>query len=141
MATVFKTLDDIINEVNRYDYNKIVFLTQTEDKDLIIRDTDLFATYMRFIEPYIATYKVSDAQRSYYRYKPYLLSQDLYETPALGWMILMLNDRQCASKFTIKSTINLIPKTYLNELYDTIVTKSNTKLEKNWNIYLPLVDD
>ena len=141
MATTFKTLDDIINEVNRYDYNKIIFLTQTDDEDLIIRDTDLFTTYMRFIDPYVATYKVTPAQRNYYRYKPYLLSQDLYGTPALGWMLLMLNDRQSASKFRIKSTIRLIPKTYLNQLYDTVVTKSNSKLEKNWNTYLPLIEN
>ena len=54
----------------------------------------------------------------------------------LGWLILMLNDRECASKFYLKSTVHLIPVEYLNNVYDTIVTKSNTRLKQNWNTYL-----
>lgn len=135
MATV-KTLDDVINFKSRYDLNKVLFFTQTDDKSLIIPDTNLFTIYRRYINPYIGTYKVSSKQREYYRRKPYLLSADTYGTPDLGWLILMLNDQECASKFYLKSTIKLIPGTYLEQLYDTIVTKSNGRLEANWNEYL-----
>ena len=141
MATVYKTLDSIINLQDRYDFNKILFFTTTDDESLVIPDTDLFTIYRRYIVPYVETYTVSDAQRSYYRYKPYLLSNDIYGTPSLAWLILMLNYQECASKFRIKSTIQLIPATYLNSLYDTIVTKSSDKLQLNWNEFLTKVDD
>lgn len=133
---VIKTLDDIINREDRYDINKITFFTQTDDKTLIIPDKNLFEIYMRYIRPYVATYKVSDAERQYYRFKPYLLSLDVYGTPSLGWMVMMLNDRECASKFYIKQTVRLIPVEYLNNVYDTIVTKSATRLQTNWNRYI-----
>lgn len=133
---VIKTLDDIINREDRYDINKITFFTQTDDKTLIIPDKNLFEIYMRYIRPYVATYKVSDAERQYYRFKPYLLSLDVYGTPSLGWMIMMLNDRECASKFYIKQTLRLIPVEYLNNVYDTTVTKSATRLQTNWNTYI-----
>lgn len=140
MATVIKTLDELINHQNRFDINKVTFFTTTDDGTLIIPDTNLFTIYRRYINPYIGTYTLTKAQRAHYRYKPYLLSTDVYGTPELGWIILMLNDQECASKFRLKSTIRLIRGDYLNELYDTIVTKSNDKLEKNWNKYLTLVD-
>lgn len=136
---VVKTLDDIINRQDRYDINKITFFTVTDDQSIVITDTDLFAIYRRFINPYIGTYSVTDAQRQYYRYKPYLLSADVYGTPELGWMILLLNDRECASKFTLKSYIHLIPGNFLEELYDTVITKSSDRLDKNWNTYLPMI--
>lgn len=131
-----KTLDDIINRNDRYDINKITFFTQTEDKTLIIPDKNMFDIYMRYIRPYVGTFKVSEAERQYYRFKPYLLSLDVYGTPNLGWMVMMLNDRECASKFYLKQTVRLIPVEYLNNVYDTIVTKSSAQLQANWNTYL-----
>lgn len=140
MPDVIKTLDDIINRQDRYDINKITFFTITDDQDLVIPDTNLFTIYRRFINPYIGEYKVTKAQRQYYHRKPYLLSNDVYGTPDLGWLILMLNDMECASKFYIKQTIRLIPGTYLEQLYDTVVTKSTDRLKENWNEYLTQVE-
>ena len=140
MAT-YKTVEDIINAKDRYDLNKITFFTMSDDKDLVVPDTDLFQIYMGYIAQFIARFKCSYAVREKYRYKPYLMSQDIYGTPELGWLILLLNDRECASKFTIKSTIRLVPQEYLVSLYDTIVTKSNTKLKKNWDEFLTQVTE
>ena len=48
----------------------------------------------------------------------------------------MLNDRECPSKFYLKNTVKLIPVEALDNVYDTIVTKSSDKLKANWNVYL-----
>lgn len=133
---VVKTLDDIINRDDRFDVNKITFFTQTEDKELIIPDKNLFEIYMRYIRMYVGTFKVTEAEQRYYRFRPHLLSLDVYGTPALEWLILMLNDRECPSKFYLKNTVRLIPVEALNNVYDTIVTKSSDKLKANWNRYL-----
>jgi len=131
-----KTLDDLLNRQDRYDLNKITFFTMTDDNDLIIQDTTLFQIYRRYVSDYVAVYNVAPKYRQYYRYKPRLLSYDVYGTPELSWLILMLNDRECPSKFTIKSTIKLVPSDMLSQLYDTVVTRSNDALSANWNEYL-----
>lgn len=141
MPNVYKTLDDIINHDDRYDINKIMYYTTTEDGTLVIPDHTVFTIYRRYINPYIKTYTVSKAQRDRYKRRPYILSKDVYGTPFLGWLILTLNDQQCASKFYLKSTIKLIPINYLVDIYDTIVTKASDKLDNNWADYLTLLDD
>ena len=136
MPAVMKTLDDIINRDDRFDVKKITFFTQTDDKTLIIPDKNLFEIYMRYIRGYVGIFRVSEAEQRYYRFRPQLLSLDVYGTPALDWLILMLNDRECPSKFYLKNTVKLIPVEALDNVYDTIVTKSSDKLKANWNIYL-----
>ncbi len=136
----YMTLADILNQQDRYDINKILFFATTDDKTLVVKDTNLFTIYMRYLQDYIGIVRVSDALRRYYKYKPHLLSSDLYGTPNLAWLILMLNFQECPSKFYLKSTMRVIPAEYLDRVYDTIVTRSNDKLQKNWNQFLPNVD-
>lgn len=136
IKTVIKTLDDIINKNDRYDFNKITMYTMTDIGDLIIHDDDLFRTYMRFINLYVSRYNISFLQRDHYRGKPDLLSQDVYGTPELSWMILTLNDQECPSKFRLKSTVRLIDPDVLSQIFDTITTRSYDKLQENWNYYL-----
>lgn len=138
---VIKTLDDIINRTDRYDVNKITFFTSTDDGTLIVPDKNLFEVYFKFAAPYVGTFDVTDAERRFYQYKPYLLSQDVYGTPSLGWMIMYLNDRESASTFYLKSTVKLIPPQVLPEVYDTIATRSNVRLKSNWNKYIPMIGE
>lgn len=137
-GTVYKTLDDIINREDKYDFHKICFYTLTSDGGLIIPDTNLFQIYIRYIVDYVGTYRTTMEQREYYKYKPSLLSNDIYGTPNLDWLILLMNDRECPSKFSLKSTVRLISPSKLSSIFDTIVTKSNKRLLENWNKYLPL---
>ena len=44
---------------------------------------------------------------------------------------------ECASKFYLKSTIIAIAPDDLNDLYDTVITRSNDRITKNWNLYIP----
>ena len=138
MAT-YKTITELINRDDRYDVSKITFFTQTEDGSLIIPDTNLFRIYMPFIRDYIRTYKVTKEQINFYRYKPYLLSNDIYGTPKLAWLILLLNDRECASKFYLKSTAKLVPPGLLEQLYTEITTRSTDRLEENQIKYRALI--
>lgn len=138
MATI-KTLDDIINKNDRYDLNKISMYQYAIDDSLIIYSTDVFRLYYRFIRNYVEPYKISQIQRDYYYSKPHLLSQDIYGTPELAWLILRLNDQECPSKFRLKSRIYLIDPTTLSNLYDTVITRSTDKVKENWNEFLPAV--
>ena len=133
--SVIKTLDDILNLNSRFDINKIMYYTQTSDQTLIIPDKTLFDIYKGVINRFVRKYKISDKQAEYYQYRPYLLSSDVYGTPTLGWLILSLNDRECASKFYLKGYVRLIPLESLEQIYDTIVAKNSKEIKKNWNAY------
>lgn len=137
MAIDFKTLDDLIETQTRFDVNNVTMFTMTEDKSLIIADTDLFAIYAKYIAPFISTYTVTKEQREKYARKPEWLSQDIYGSPELAWLLIRLNDMECASKFYLKSTIKAIAPDDLNDLYDTVITRSNDRITKNWNQYIP----
>lgn len=133
MATpVYKTLSDIINRDDRYDVNKITFFTHTDDGTMIIPDTNLIDRYRRFLSPYVVQYTLNKKERSFYKYRPFQMAYDVYGTPDLGLLIMILNDRECPSKFTLKSTVKLIPPNQLETVYEAITIRTNNRLESNW---------
>lgn len=138
---VIKTLDDIINRTDRYDVNKITMFNMTDDGTLVVPDKTLFEIYFKFIQPHIVEIEVTPAERRYYKYRPFLLSLDIYDTPSLGWMLMYLNDRECPSRFYLKRTMKLIPPENIGTLYDTIATRSAARLKENWNEYLSHVGE
>ena len=140
-AADYRDLDSIINADVRYDLNKILFFAKTDDGTLVIPDISLFDMYFAFAKNYIVTYKSTSAQVQFYRYRPHLLSLDVYGTPYLAWMILKLNDRDCPSKFYLKNTVKLIPADALVDAYDVISTKSGARLSANQNRYLSQVGE
>ena len=130
-TTTYKTLSDIINREDRYDLRNIAYYTTTIDGGLIIPDTTLFDTYIRYVWQYTQLFEVNKAQREYYRYRPQLLSLDIYGTPSLAWLILKLNDGECASHFTLKSRLRLIDRETLASIYDTLVARASSTIEQN----------
>lgn len=128
----YKTLSELLERDDRYDVNKITYFTHTEDGDLIIPDLNLIDKYRRFIAPYVVQYVMNKKERDFYRCRPYQLAYDVYGTPDLGLMIMILNDKECASKFVLKKRISLIPPNRIGELYETITMRSSDRLEDNW---------
>ena len=128
----YNTLSELLERDDRYDVNKITYFTHTEDGDLIIPDLNLIDKYRRFIAPYVVQYVMNKKERDFYRCRPYQLAYDVYGTPDLGLMIMILNDKECASKFVLKKRISLIPPNRIGELYETITMRSSDRLEDNW---------
>lgn len=141
MPQVIKTLNDIINREDRYDLNQVLLYTVTEDGLLVIPDKNIFETYMRFVRPYVQVYDVENNARTYYRFRPQLLSLDVYGTPSLDWLLMILNDRECASKFYLKQTVNMVPASVIGKLHETVISRPKRELEKNWDKYLRLVGE
>lgn len=140
MGTI-ATLDDIINLNERYDITKISYFDRVESEDgnsLIIPSTNLISIYRKYIEQYVNIFELTDRQRRIYKCRPFLLSKTIYDTPNLAWLIMFLNNQECPSKFRLKKYIRLITPANLETIYDSIVTKSQSKIEKNWadNLYL-----
>lgn len=128
-----KTLDDLINFTDRYDPVKISYfsLAGKGDDAIAVISTNLFSLYQRYTYQFVKRYKVTDQQRRQFRCRPFLLSTAVYGTPNLAWLIMMLNNQECPSKFKLKQYIDLIPIEALDELYDTIVTRHKKKLDAN----------
>lgn len=129
---VYKTLAELLERDDRYDVNKITYFTHTDDETLIIPDMNLIDKYRRFIAPYVVQYTMTLKERNFYNYRPYQLSYDVYGTPDLGLMVMILNDKECPSKFKLRRKISLIPPNRLGELYELITMKSSERLEENW---------
>jgi hypothetical protein len=130
---IYKTLAEILERDDRYDVNKITYFTHTDDETLIIPDLNLIDKYRRFIAPYVVQYTMTRKERNFYNFRPYQLAYDVYGTPDLGLMVMILNDKECASKFVLRRKVSLIPPNRLGELYEMITMKSSEKLEENWS--------
>ena len=99
---------------------------------LEILDHNLLRDYIPLLDDVIVTVTLSTEEMVRYRYAPDLLAYDVYGTPDLGLMIMILNDKECPSKFILRKRIRLIPPNRIGELYETITTRSSEKLEDNW---------
>lgn len=141
MPQAIKTLDDVILREDRYDINKVTLFKQTEDGELVIPDKNIFRTYLRFIRPYVTELKVSDHARQFYRFRPQLLSLDIYGTPSLDWMLMMLNDRECASKFYLKDTVKIIPSNIIGKVFQEVIARPAGQLQKNRDKYIRLIGE
>lgn len=125
-----KTLQDIIDYTDVYDIRNVAFYNTVDH--LIVKSTTAFQRFYPYIKEYIAEYRVTKEQREFYRYRPDLLSTDVYGTPMLGWFIMWMNGQECPSKFRIKQTIMLVPPDQIENLFITIKTKNQNALDSNW---------
>ena len=140
-AATYKTLSDIINREDQYDLKNVTFYGTSVDGELIISSENLFNMYARYIAQFAVTYKVTDEYKKYYRFRPRLLSQDIYGTPDLAWLLMYLNFQECPSKFEMKSTLRIIEPEYLRQLYDTLVARQSETLAKNHKKYNALIGE
>ena len=128
---IYKTLDDVIDAEVRCDINNFVFLKLSDDGTLIIPDTSLLVMYYPLIQNSIASVTVTMAQRKEFRCKPQILSTRIYGTPFMDWVLLQLNDRDCASHFHIGRYLRLIPPNDLNSVLELLSSKSAERREDN----------
>lgn len=129
-----KTLQEVIDYTDVYDINNVTYFTKVDH--LVVKSTTAFQRFYPYIKQYLQTYAVTKEQREHYRYRPDLLSSDIYGTPTLGWFIMWMNGQECPSKFRLKQSIVLVPPTDIQTLFITIKTKNQDKLENNWTDYL-----
>ena len=133
MASYVKTLDDLIEYTDSYDYRGLVYYRQIEN--LVVPATNAYSIYWELITPLMNYYLTTDEQRRKYTYKPYNLSVDLYGTPSLGWLIMKMNNCEAPSKFKVRKKIRLIPGDDLQEINVKILSKCNSRLQENWSEY------
>ena len=77
--------------------------------------------------------KLSDEEKNKYRYKPRLLSYDIYKTTELYYIILAINDMWTEKQFTLDSGyVNMLSKNYMSDLLSEI-QRNESKTIKLYN--------
>lgn len=124
-----KTLDDIVSYTTQYDIRTVCLLDRTED--IVYIQTHLFDKYRPIVEQFIQEYKVNPKDKDRYNFKPDILSNRIYGTPDLYWLILYLNNIESPSRFKTPRILKLIPKDKIDEIFDILLTKNVRQIEKN----------
>lgn len=117
-----KTLQDVIDYTTYYDIRKYSMIKNLETKsDVSYIDETKLDIYYDMIRSYIQRVKTQPQHRIYDR-NPKLLSRDLYNTPDLDWLLIVLN-RQSPSRFKIRRYINYIHPSDIDTVFDILSSK------------------
>lgn len=129
------TIEDFIDlaENQEIDYNKLALFTKDVTNGAFIYSFEnVLSTYMEELQALSQVYELTPQEKYKYRYNPYRMSNDLYNTTQLYWIILYLNDTCNAKDFDLKSgTIKLIPGTSLKKLIEMIVDAESMRIKLN----------
>lgn len=138
LSASIKTLDDLIQFTDTYDIRNTVYYRRVEN--LLVPAMNAYDLYYEGYKDAIETFTTNREQRVKYSYKPNNLSVDIYGTPSMGWLIMKLNNCECPSKFKVRSKINLISFSNLQDIAVSIISKASGRLEANWDGYLNDLD-
>lgn len=117
-------------------YNNLALLRRLINNDYNIDSPEDNVIYDYLSELKNATIKVelSNAQYLKYKYRPDLLSYDMYGTPIFEYVILALNDIISPKYFT-KKKIYMIPEEYMDMLIGEIYDAEKDYITFNRNKY------
>lgn len=117
-------------------YNNLALLRRLINNDYNIDCPEDNVIYDYLSELKNATIKVelSNAQYLKYKYRPDLLSYDMYGTPIFEYVILALNDIISPKYFT-KKKIYMIPEEYMDMLIGEIYDAEKDYITFNRNKY------
>lgn len=101
------------------------------DENCLVPIENLFRRHIAYIKEKCVTVTLSDEEADVYKYNPYKLSYDIYNTTELWFIICMINDVIHPASFT-KNKLLLLKKTDLrviNDIFmiDDIRIKNNKK--------------
>lgn len=75
--------------------------------------------------------KLTDEEKIKYKFKPRLLSFDIYKTTELAYIILAINDMWNVKQFTLYSGyVNMLPKAKMKELLSEIYRHEGDTIKK-----------
>lgn len=131
------TIDQFIElgkSIGDIDYNKFSILSDridtNNDYSIIVALKNVIYDYEEELKKLSCTVELTIEELQKYRYKPKLLSYDLYGTVELYFIILFLNGT-CDIKEFDRRTIKLITKSKLFELLESIYNAETDYINSN----------
>jgi len=116
-----RTSDDI----TYYNYSILEYLN---GYDMFI--TNLLYDYEEELVEMAVTIKLNDIEKARYRYKPYLLSYDIYGSTEMKFIIMMLNNIIDPKEFDF-DRIKVIKKGDLNSILNRLQAVNEDYMNKN----------
>lgn len=113
-------------------------LVKLDNHNVVIMNIfTILSKYRYHMNKYVGNYQMNEVDAQKYRYKPMLLSYDLYGTVELGNMILAINHMTSVAEFTgLENGVRLFSTEildFLNEVLvkeKTILTDNRTSIRK-----------
>ncbi|MGL5313821.1 MAG: hypothetical protein ACRC92_11305 [Peptostreptococcaceae bacterium] len=124
MTKKFNSLQELIAEYANDDYMTSSLAFLDEDQTVHIMDT-----YRHIFESNTITITLSDADKSFFRYNPHALSQKIYKTQDLWFIILHMNNMTVAGDLTCEGELKLFNPTnlrLLDKMLENILEIGNT---------------
>lgn len=101
------------------DFFYIEYLSDNDTKQFHIMD-NIAQNYERFLRPAVEIMELSSEDYRKYRYNPWRLSDDLYGTTELWFMLLHLNELYSATEFDLRTVKVYNSDTLLDRLSEMV---------------------
>ncbi|MGL5316898.1 MAG: hypothetical protein ACRC92_26810 [Peptostreptococcaceae bacterium] len=111
MTKKFNSLQELIKEYNNDDYMTSSLAFLDEEQTVHIMDT-----YRHIFETNTISITLSDSDKSFYKYNPHALSQKIYKTQDLWFIILHMNNMTTAGDLTCEGELKIFNPTNLRLL-------------------------
>ena len=124
-----RTLDDF----KRFGYTESYTIPNStyfqRYEDLVILKNLAYDKYDKYLSGISYLLELSDDDLNKYRFKPDLLSTELYGTPTLQHLILYIN---ATSEYDFQSRyVKLIPPDYIDQVYTYIMSHESSHIKAN----------
>lgn len=123
------TIEELIRsgKDNSLTYQTFSFIdTMSNGTKVSVYDT--ISDYMSELKDYSVLVKLDTDQYRKYCYKPKLLCYDIYGNPELYFIILLMNDMADVKEFN-KTTVYMLPKSYMTALTSQIYNSEKAAIE------------
>lgn len=126
-----KTLDSLIEfgRTGDFSIHRLGVLEKDEELDVVYLSDLIYTRYENLLRPRLVKIQYSPSEYIKYRYKPELLSMDIYGTPLLYHMILYFNNVG-VHRFN-KQYVYLLSKQDIEGIFQDILVKEEKNLKKN----------
>lgn len=104
-------------------------LTRNDSSKFVVPGDNLIIRYMDELKSGFHTVTMSDEEFAKYKYRPKLLSYDVYGTTEMWWLILMINEIPSATQFD-RQTLTMMDTTVKDKL-ERILTLNDEIIKAN----------
>lgn len=127
------TLQGFIGHKTSQEFSYINFsiVEPCESGELLFTVKNLVDDYLDELLDICETVTISNEERMYYNYRPWLLAYDVYGNAELYWLIMLLNDIPTSNEFENFTKLKLPKAEYLDDILSEIYESESDYISKN----------
>jgi hypothetical protein len=125
-----RTLEDLIQYGQTSEFARSKLSLYHVEDGYVLLDSLVYQKYESVLRSVSVEIELTDQQVQEYKYRPELLSVQLYDTPNLSHLILFLNN--CAVYEFFKKKLLLLPPSHVGTTLQDILMKESNNLKNNF---------